>query len=392
VRLCPFCQRQFPDDFGDRCPDDGSVLYVASEDSAKAKAAEMAPGVVVAGKYEILEEMPRRGGAGRTFKARQENLDRIVELRVLPTDTLTHPSDHARFNREVQTWARLRSDHIVRLYDSGFTERNAPYMALEYVEGVSIADRIRSGELLPFRTCMAVAQQLLEGLVAAHEANVLHRDISPDAVVLTESSEGRIHARLTGFGLAKHMGDGDDDPTAITMTGHVVGNPAYMAPETIMQGTLEPRTDLYALGVTLYELVGGRRPYPGTSLAELLGAHVKGTPDPLTMHRADTPESIRLFIETLIAKSPDLRFHSARAALDALPTGAGRPSDAASLPPGALQHGSLPPGSLPVGAAQPAAAPTGGSGAKRGLLWIGIGLALGLGAVLGLVLMRMGQS
>lgn len=311
--ICPVCEAIYPPNSYERCPQDGAPLYVFGEGEVRRR---FEPGeLVVRGKYEIIEEIARRGGAGRTFRARQVNLDREVELRLLPDDSLIKPGDHARFQREVSTWGKLRSDHLVRLFDSGFTDDNAPYMALEYVPGGTLGQRLRIAGPLSENLLRTVAEHALMALDAAHTSGVLHRDISPDALVLGKRSDGQVYCRLTGFGLAKVMGDMDDDPTAITMTGQVIGNPAYMAPEQIMLGTLEPRTDLYSLGVTLYELASGERPFPGTSLAELLALHVRENPIPLLSRRPDLDVGIRTVIDRLIAKAPEARFQSAREAL-----------------------------------------------------------------------------
>lgn len=314
--ICPVCEAIYPANSYERCPQDGAPLYVFGEGEVRRR---FEPGeTIVNGKYEIIEEIARRGGAGRTFRARQINLDREVELRLLPDDSLIKPGDHARFQREVETWGKLRSDHLVRLFDSGFTEDGAPYMALEYVPGGTLGQRLRIAGPLSEGLLKIVAEQALMALDAAHTAGVLHRDISPDALVLGKRADGTVYCRLTGFGLAKVMGDMDDDPTAITMTGQVIGNPAYMAPEQIMLGTLEPRTDLYSLGVTLYELACGQRPFPGTSLAELLALHVRDTPVPLRDQRPELDTGLRTVIDRLVAKAPEDRFESARAALSTL--------------------------------------------------------------------------
>ena len=317
---CPICRKQYPTGSTERCADDGSLLYELEEAVVDAPQEPLAIGGVVAGKYELLEEIGRRSGAGRTFRARQIHLERVVELRVLPNNTLTRPAEFARFHREVATWGRMRSDYVVRLYDSGFTDQNAPYMALEATSGGSVGARLREAGPLPFEICWQVAADALSGLQAAHQARVLHRDLSPDSIVMVERPDGTVFFRLTGFGLAKHLGDGDgdDDPTAITMTGQVIGNPAYMAPETILQGLLEPRTDLYALGVTLYELARGVRPFAGTSLADVLSDHIGGQAEPLASHRADLPPAFCRFVERLMAREPSERFASAEQGLQAL--------------------------------------------------------------------------
>jgi serine/threonine protein kinase len=155
------------------------------------------------------------------------------------------------------------------------------------------------------------------------------------------------------------------------MTGHAVGNPAYMAPETILQGVLDPRTDLYALGVTLYELAAGRRPFPGTTLAEMLHAHVQGRPDPLERHRPDAPLGLRRFIERLLARDADERYQSAEQALNAL-----RSSLAAWPDPPAM--------AIPVG--RPVDLQPRGN-ARKYVAFAAAGLgAVALGALLGLLL------
>lgn len=329
--ICPKCQSVFPPGTHSRCPNDDALLYALGDDDGGPREA-LGPGSTIAQKYELLEVIPHRTGTGRTFKARQLRLKRDVELRILPADSLVRPSDHARFQREVATWGRLRSDHVVRLFDSGFTEQRSPYMVLELV-GQSLGDRLRAEGAQPFIRAYTVAEHALHALITAHEAGVLHRDINPDTLVATEGGGGLLHVRLTGFGLAKHLAGEDEDPTAITMTGQVVGNPSYMAPETVLQGLLEPRTDLYALGVTLYELVTGRKPHEKGTLAEMLDFHVRGIPTPVLELRPDCPQDLAWFIALMMHREPDGRFASAEAALEALHEKVARPRPVATVVP-----------------------------------------------------------
>jgi len=314
MRICPVCEKIWPDPDLARCPNDGSPLYALGQGAAHV---ELGPGAVVGGKYEVLSEGPKRGGAGRTYLARQQRLDRVVELRMLPRETIKGPSDEARFLREVATWGKLRSEHLVRLYDSGVTQDGMPYMALEVVEGGVMSERLRREGPQPLARVMTLAAHALDALAAAHEANVVHRDISPDALLLEVTPEGVERVRLTGFGLAKQVG-GDDDPTAITMTGMFLGNPAYMAPEWMMRGTLSPTVDLFALGITLYELLAGQRPVKVTNTSEALAAYVKGTPTPLAAHRPDVPVAVARWLERMYAFDPAQRFARAEDALRAL--------------------------------------------------------------------------
>ncbi len=317
MNICPLCGRSYPQGT-EWCPEDTSLLY-AQEDSNSLR--DLQTGDLVGGKYEILGKIEGRSGAGLTYKARQINLERIVELRILPNGCLHRPSDHARFQREVATWGRLRSDHLVRLYDSGFVQQ-APYMALEYLDGGSLRKQLELYGPLSTMQVRRLAQQILSALKVAHEAQVLHRDISPEALILSEERGGHFSCRLTGFGLAKPIGE-DEDPTAITMTGQLMGDPAYMAPETIISGELGPASDLYSLGVSLYEILEGHRPFPGESLAELLAAHVRERP--LPMRRVQEDPDLKRCIEGLMARDPLERFRSAEEAALSLQGGTESP-------------------------------------------------------------------
>ena len=228
------------------------------------------------------------------------------------------PGDHARFQREVETWAKVRSPYVMRLYDFGFTERDEPYITLEFTDQGTLRDLLQRRGYLSFEEGLVLSEHILKALHTAHSAQVLHRNVNPDAVVLHTLADGTSHYRLTGFAVAKHMGDDADDPTAITMTGQVICDPAYMAPESIMMGLLEPRTDLYALGVTLYEAFSGQRPFPGELLSEILAAHVHGAYTPIESHRTEIPIALKEFINHLLHHDPQQRFPSAAAALESL--------------------------------------------------------------------------
>lgn len=330
--VCAQCAKVYMEGGLDRCPEDDSPLYEVGE--AAPGAVALAPGVTVADKFVLEHELPRRGGAGRTWIAHQTALRRDVELRILPKDCVRGPADEARFRREVATWGRLRSDHLARLFDSGFAPDGSPYMALEIIEGGLASDRLRNAGALPWADWQVVVEHALEGLQAAHEAGVLHRDISPDALVIGVRPDGSPHVRLTGFGLAKLLAGGDEDPTAITATGLFIGNPAYMAPEWMMKGVVGPQTDLFALGITLYELACGVRPVRVTNNSEALAAYVTGKPTPLKTHRPDTPAPFGRWIEKLFNFDPEKRFASAREALDAfaVATGPGPESEPTPTP------------------------------------------------------------
>jgi eukaryotic-like serine/threonine-protein kinase len=314
--VCPRCERMYASGRFDRCPEDDSLLYVLGHEGPIRK--PWTVGDIIAGKYQVLEAMARKTGVGKSFKAEQVRLKRVVELRLLPSEASMKPGDQARFQREVSTWSKLRSPYIVRLYDHGFTERDEPYITLEYTDNGTLRQRLQGHKYLSYAEGVRLSEHLLQALDIAHQSQVLHRDVNPGAVMIHQLTDHSIHYRLTGFAIAKHLGDIEDDPTAITMTGQVICDPAYMAPESIMLGLLEPKTDLYALGVTLYEAFSGHRPFPGDSLSELLAAHVQGNMIPIETYRPSIPPQLSAFLSKLIAHDPKQRFQTALEALHEL--------------------------------------------------------------------------
>ena len=314
--VCPRCETMYPQSDLERCPKDGSLLYVLGSEGPTQR--PWTVGDEVAGKYRLVESLMKRTGTGLSFKAEQLRLQRTVELRLLSVDGMMMPGDHARFQREVSAWAKVRSPYIVRLYDFGFTERDEPYITLEFTDQGTLRGLIDRRGYLSYEEGLRLSEHILQALNVAHQSLILHRNVSPESIVLHTLADGSSHYRLTGFALAKHMGDEADDPTAITMTGQVICDPAYMAPESIMMGILEPRTDLYALGVTLYEAFSGQRPFPGQSLSELLAAHVHGTYTPIESHRPDIPLALKHFLQRLLHHDPAARFATAEQALDEL--------------------------------------------------------------------------
>ncbi len=305
--ICSKCERLYPMGSSERCPYDQSLLYVLGNEGPTRKA--WGPGDVIANKYEILEQLPKRSGAGVSFKCQQIKLKRIVELRILPVGGLEKPGDQARFQREVQIWSTIRSPYLARLFDFGFSEREEPFLVLEYNESGTLGDYLKTHGVLSITEVIKLADALLQGIAVAHEANVLHRNINPESVVVSRLSDGGMLYKLTGFGLAKSIVE-NDDPTQVTMTGMVIGDPSYMAPECIMQGIIDHKTDLYSFGVTIYQALTGHKPFSGNHLSDLLRAHVQGLPTPIEQYR-NVPLALKQWINHLISKKPDDRYPNA---------------------------------------------------------------------------------
>jgi WD40 repeat protein/tRNA A-37 threonylcarbamoyl transferase component Bud32 len=254
--------------------------------------------------YEMLEPLGR-GGMGVVYKARQFSLKRIVALKMLRDGALADAELRARFRGEAESVARLRHPHIVQIYEIGEHE-GRPYLALEYAEGGSLAGRLARGSL-PLREAVGLLETVARAVHAAHEAGVLHRDLTPANILLAADGSPRIG----DFGLAKRL----DGEAMRTHTGAVLGTPSYMAPEQAAgEGKrVGPATDVYALGAILYELLVGRPPFRGQSPLETLSQVL--TEEPVSPRRFDTrlPRDVETICLKCLGKEPRRRYPSALA-------------------------------------------------------------------------------
>jgi serine/threonine protein kinase len=249
-----------------------------------------------AASYEFVRELAR-GGYGTVCLARQKKLDRLVVVKVLHAASAVQEEQRLRFRDEARVTARLKHPAIVEVVDVQ-VEGGEAWIALEYLPGRSLADRISAAGVLPVDEAMDVAIQIAGALSAAHQAGVLHRDVKPDNVMGGEAGVWK----LSDFGIAWFAGD----RTLRTEAGVVLGTPAYMAPEQI-QGAPGPRSDLYALGCMLFEMLAGTRPVGGNTPLEMLHAHLREErPDVLTF-RPDLPRGLAALVARTIARDPGER-------------------------------------------------------------------------------------
>ena len=292
------------------------------------------------GHYEILEEIGR-GGMGVVYRAHEPSLNRTVAIKVLGEHLARDAEYVTRFEREAQAAAALNHPNIVQVYAIG-EENGRHYFAMEYVDGVSVQELIRrEGRLAPERAA-DIALQAAKGLAAAHDRGLIHRDIKPANLMVTR--DGLV--KIADFGLALRP----DDQTRITSSGLLMGTPGYLAPEQCLDRTVDARTDIYALGVTLFEMLTGKAPFTADSPAALIRKIVDGeTPDPGAL-APDLDPALRKVVLRMMAKDPSERYqtcYQVAADLTAFLRAAG--SGATALPP------TPPP---PPGAPAPDAGPT----------------------------------
>jgi TolB-like protein/tRNA A-37 threonylcarbamoyl transferase component Bud32/Tfp pilus assembly protein PilF len=263
------------------------------------------------GRYEILTPLGA-GGMGEVYKARDARLERIVAIKVLASHLSENPGRRARFDREARAISRLTHSHICTLYDVGHAG-GIDYLVLEYLEGQTLAGRLQQGPL-PTDQLLKAGIEIGEGLQRAHHEGIIHRDLKPANVMLTKTG-----AKLLDFGLAKACGESDSDrlevPTkevdpTLTDPGTVMGTLPYMAPEQLEGRKADPRTDIFALGVMLYEMTTGKKPFAGTSKASLIGSILKEEPAPITELTPMAPPALDRLIRQCLEKDPEERWHS----------------------------------------------------------------------------------
>ncbi|HVQ53681.1 MAG TPA: protein kinase [Thermoanaerobaculia bacterium] len=260
------------------------------------------------GPYEILSPLGA-GGMGEVYRARDARLGREVAVKVLPTLSAGSPEALLRFEREAQAVAALSHPNVLSLHDFG-KDGDVSYAVMELLEGETLRERL-SAAAIPPRKAVDYAQQMARGLAAAHDRGIVHRDLKPDNVFLTR--DGLV--KILDFGLARpadvrEAGGSGSQGASLTASGTVVGTPGYMSPEQIRGKPVDQRSDLFALGVILYEMLTGVRAFQGDNAVETMMAVLQTDP-PLSAGRGVPPELSEIVLHSL-EKSPEDRFQSAR--------------------------------------------------------------------------------
>src|SRR5580700_5042323 len=251
------------------------------------------------------------GGMGEVYRATDTKLGRDVALKILPAEMARDPKRLARFRREARAVATLNHPHIVTIFSVEEAE-GIHFLTMELVEGQSL-ERLIGESTLRVEQIVDIARALGDALAAAHEKGIVHRDLKPANVMV--SNEGRV--KVLDFGLAKdvrgsNLGDATLTSDSRTQVGVVMGTPAYMSPEQTSGRPLDHRTDIFSLGVVLHEMTTGRRPFEGTSSAELVSAILRDTPQSVTDLRPDLPSDLARIVRRCLEKDPRYRLQTAR--------------------------------------------------------------------------------
>ena len=258
------------------------------------------------GQYTLREPIGK-GGMATVYLARQESMNRDVAIKVLATDLVSDPDFSDRFRREAQTVANLQHTHVLPVFDFGH-EGQYVYLVMQLVTGGTLAQEFADGPV-PLRRANRLLTQIASALTYAHNKGVIHRDLKPANVLLDDQGNGY----LTDFGIAKMLAG----TAQLTAPGRLMGTPAYMAPEQWLSQPVDARTDVYALGMMLYETLVGLQPFEANTPSALMCDHVdKLTPGPVRYHPS-MPTAVEPVIFKAIAKAPEYRYASVREMADA---------------------------------------------------------------------------
>jgi len=274
-------------------------------------------GYLLAGEYRI-ERLLGEGGMGRVYQARQNKDAREVAVKVL-TNTLAVNRASERFLREARSTASIDHPNILEIYDFGQTPDGVVYIVMEYLRGEDLADMLARETRLPWQRAMRVVSQVCAALGAAHDEGIIHRDVKPENIFRTRKARNVDFIKVLDFGIAKLVRPQPTDQR-LTRTGSVFGTPAYMSPEQARGRPIDHRTDIYAVGVILYELIAGRVPYDGSEFLEIAMQHLhKPVVGPSSvMPPGSLPPAVDQIVVRAMAKDPEQRFASMGAFAEAV--------------------------------------------------------------------------
>jgi serine/threonine protein kinase len=328
MKYCPACHKTYPTDYN-VCPADQTGLQSTHE---------LQPGMIIRSKYEILDQIGI-GGMGIVYRGRHLTFNEMCAIKVVNEGVAGDANFLQRFQTEAVVTRKLRHPNAVRVDDFDYTDDGRPFIVMELVEGKSIGEILLEQGPFAVPRALRIVTQAAQALGVAHQLGVVHRDIKPGNILLTKDEQGQEMAKVLDFGIAKlrEAAGEDGKSSGMTMTGMLVGTPLYMSPEQFMGkkgGEIDGRTDIYSLGVVLYQMVTGQAPFDGDTLYSLMMQHMEGNVKPPheRVPELHLPEALSQVILKAIDKSRDQRFQTAEefiAAMDEITALGGPWADAA---------------------------------------------------------------
>jgi serine/threonine-protein kinase len=300
MKVCPVCGKEYSDTTT-LCTVDAEVLQSVDDPLI---------GQTLAGKY-LIEQLIKRGGMGAVYRGKHVLMDKTVAIKVLRPSLAGDDVVVARFSREAKAASRISHPHAVSVTDFGEAENGVVFLVMEYLDGRTLKDIIRSEGPMPLERAVEIVRQVAGALDVAHQQGVVHRDLKSENIMLSQTNGGD-WAKVLDFGIAKIQqpeGVRDHDITAANI---VIGTPQYMSPEQCSQTSpIDARSDVYSLGVIVYEMLAGRVPFTGESPTVIMMKQVQDPPPSILEARPDLPASVDKLIERALAKQPADRFQTA---------------------------------------------------------------------------------
>jgi serine/threonine protein kinase len=312
MKKCPKCGTEYPDT-NTLCPSDGIALE---------KTDDTLLGKILAGKYRI-EDRLSEGGMGTVYRATHVLMDKTVAIKVLRPSLAADEKIVARFSREARAASRISHPHALSVTDFGEAEDGVVFLVMEYLDGKTLKEIIREDRPMALSRAVEILRQVGGALDAAHAEGVVHRDLKSDNIMLLSSS-GTDYAKVLDFGIAKiKEADGAYDP-GLTAPDLVIGTPQYMSPEQCSQSPdIDARSDIYSLGVILYELLVGHVPFTGGSPTAIMLKHLQEPAPSVLDERDDVPPSVATVIARALAKEPGSRYQTVNELVDDFTVAAG---------------------------------------------------------------------
>ena len=300
MKVCPVCHRRYPD-----------KMTICSAEAAVLKHLEdPLLGQTLAGKYRI-DKLIKTGGMGSVYRGKHVLMDKTVAVKVLRPSLAVDDVVVARFSREAKAASRISHPHAVSVTDFGEAENGVVFLVMEYLDGRTLKEIINSEGALSLERTVGIVRQVAGALDAAHSQGVVHRDLKSDNIMLVHH-DGDEWAKVLDFGIAKIMQTTGNREGDITEANLVVGTPQYMSPEQCSQtGQLDARSDIYSLGVIVYEMLTGRLPFTGESPTVIMMKQVQDPPPSILAARSDLPAEVEGIIKRALAKQPLDRYQSA---------------------------------------------------------------------------------
>ena len=303
MKICPVCGTQYRDDMR-FCPNDGQTLRSSGPTQSLV-------GQVLADRYHIVKKLGE-GGMGQVYLAEHVKMGRRSAIKVMNPSMAHDPEAVARFNREAANASRISDAHVCAIYDFGETPDGLIYLAMEFVEGEPLTELLAREGALPVARAADICIQVASALQAAHDLDIVHRDLKPDNIMLTRGRDGADAVKVVDFGLAKAVRS-EGGTQKVTRTGLVVGTPEFLSPEQLSGDQLDGRSDVYSLGLVLFNMLTGTLPFPADSVQEAMIKRLTDEPAELLEVRPDLhfPAGLQPILDTALARNRVDRYQSA---------------------------------------------------------------------------------